>query len=322
MSEPTPNLPALAPRAELPAVAPRALIDAVLAGRKATTLRSYAADYRDFARAIGVASPAAALDALVSASQGQAHALAIAYRASMTDRGLSSATIARRLAALRTAVAVARAIGRVDWHLSIEGPTVESLRDVRGPGDAGWRAMLELAKGDAATGGAKAARDLALIHLLRNMALRRNEAVTLDLSDYDRAAGTLAVLGKGRTSRVTLTIPGPTRKALDAWIATRGAAAGPLFIRLDRAKGATPERITGEAVRLIVRALGKRAGLTRPVKPHGLRHAGITAALDATGGDVRKVQRFSRHRSMDLVMRYDDARRDDAGAIASMIAED
>jgi integrase/recombinase XerC len=88
------------------------------------------------------------------------------------------------------------------------------------------------------------------------MAPRRNEAVTLDLADYDRAAGTLPVLGKGCTSRASLTIPGPTRKALDAWITARGEAAGPLFIRLGGVKGSTPERIMGKAVRLIVRAPG------------------------------------------------------------------
>jgi integrase len=36
-------------------------------------------------------------------------------------------------------------------------------------------------------------------------------------------------------------------------------------------------------------------GLTRDTRPHGLRHEAITRALDRTHGDIRTVQRFSRH---------------------------
>ncbi len=42
--------------------------------------------------------------------------------------------------------------------------------------------------------------------------------------------------------------------------------------------------------------------------PHKLRHSAITAALDATGGDVRRVQRLSRHARLETVMVYDDNR--------------
>ena len=42
--------------------------------------------------------------------------------------------------------------------------------------------------------------------------------------------------------------------------------------------------------------------------PHRIRHSAITAALDATDGDVRKVQKLSRHRKLDTLMIYDDNR--------------
>ncbi len=44
--------------------------------------------------------------------------------------------------------------------------------------------------------------------------------------------------------------------------------------------------------------------------PHGLRHAAITEALDATGGNVRAVQKFSRHRDLLVLNRYDNSRQD------------
>lgn len=54
-------------------------------------------------------------------------------------------------------------------------------------------------------------------------------------------------------------------------------------------------------------------------RPHGLRHAAITAALDLTG-DLRAMQRFSRHRNPAILMAYDDARQDLVGDVAKRVA--
>ena len=67
----------------------------------------------------------------------------------------------------------------------------------------------------------------------------------------------------------------------------------------------------------MVRRLSKEAGLNREARPHGLRHQGITRLLDLVNGDVRKVQRFSRHAKIETVMRYDDA-----GELAKRLADD
>ena len=69
---------------------------------------------------------------------------------------------------------------------------------------------------------AKGLRDGALLRLLFDLGLRRSEVVRLDLADWDRQAGTVAVLGKGRTAKVLLTLPLPTRIALEAWLSLRG----------------------------------------------------------------------------------------------------
>jgi integrase/recombinase XerC len=75
----------------------------------------------------------------------------------------------------------------------------------------------------------KSMRDRALLRCLYDLGLRRAEVLNLDLEDLDLEAGTVAVLGKGRTSKVKLTLPPETRKALEAWIGVRGVAPGPLF---------------------------------------------------------------------------------------------
>jgi integrase/recombinase XerC len=51
-----------------------------------------------------------------------------------------------------------------------------------------------------------------------------------------------------------------------------------------------------------------------------LRHAAVTAALDLTGGDIRAVQKFSRHRDVRVIERYDDSRKDLAGEVARRVA--
>ena len=113
--------------------------------------------------------------------------------------------------------------------------------------------------------------------------------------------------------------PVPTRMALVAWIAVRGEVAGdaPLFIALDHVAHGT--RLTGRSVARIVDGLGVAAGLGR-VRPHGLRHAAITHALDSTNGDVRRVAKFSRHKKLETLTVYDDARQDHAGDVAALVA--
>ena len=202
------------------------------------------------------------------------------------------------------------------------GPRPEPYRDTRGPGAEGWRRLLDLARSDAAAGTARGLRDLALLRLLHDLALRRGEAVGLDLADVDLdgSPATVAVVGKGKLVASRLSLSRQARAALAAWVAARGPGPGPLFVRLDRA-GPGRGRLTGESVRRLVGGLGRRAGLARAVRPHGLRHQAITAALDA-GRDVRDVRRFSRHASLDTVLIYDDARRDVAGDVAQLVAGD
>jgi integrase/recombinase XerC len=295
------------------------LMAAFLSGRNRRTLRAYAGDLTDFARFIGQATAATAVEFLVSLPPGQANAAALAYRAHLLDRRLSSATIARRLAALRSMVKLARTLGRITWALDVESPRVVAYRDCRGPSEAEWDKMLAAAEGRSDS--PKGRRDVALLWLLYGRGLRRGEVVALDLADGDLSpeAPAVEVLGKGRTDKERLTIAEPTRVALARWVEARGRRPGPLFGPLD--PGAEPQaRLTGEAVRRIIHALARRAGLARAVRPHGLRHAAITHALDS-GVDMRDAAQFSRHADIRTLRIYDDRRRDVGGEVARRLAE-
>jgi integrase/recombinase XerC len=315
-----PGPPAVNPRSALrnPQWARLDLVGAFLAARKPTTVRAYAGDLLDFARFLEQPTPGEAVEVLLGLPHGQANAVALGYKADLMARGLAPATVGRRLAALRSLVKLARTLGRVAWTLEVEAPASEKYRDVAGPGREGWRALLQALEAGPDT--PKTRRDRALVRLLHDRGLRRGEAVALDLADVEPGGDEPAVTitGKGRSERQRLTINRPTAEALAAWIAVRGAWPGPLFVALD--PGAGRGRLTGEAVRRIVRALGRRAGLARPVRPHGLRHAAITTALDL-GRDLRDVAAFSRHRDIRVLMVYDDRRRDVGGEIARQLGE-
>lgn len=293
----------------------RSLVAAFLAGRSPRTLRAYGEDLRDFATFAGFPPDAleAATAELIGGGQGEANRLALAYRASLLERGLAPATINRRLSALRSLVRLARTLGRCPWTLEIPAVPSETYRDTAGPGSAGVRLLLDQLAGDTSP---KAIRDRALLRLLADLALRRAEAVALDVADVDLDAGTVAIMGKGRREQERLTLPAPTAAALADWLTCRGTAPGPLFLSLDHA--APGHRLTGTSVYRIVRTLGQRAGLT--VRPHGLRHAAITAALDLNGGNLRAAQRFSRHRDVRTLSRYDDNRSDLGGETARLVA--
>jgi integrase/recombinase XerC len=249
---------------------------------------------------------------LTSQGSGAANGLVLAYRVSLQERQLAPATINRRLAALRSLVKLARVLGLITWTLEVEGIKASSYRDTRGPGVEGFKRMLEILEGEP---DAKSIRDCAIIRLLFGMALRRGEVVSLDIAHLDLEAGRLSIMGKGRTQRESLSIPPRVLVSLKAWVEIRGSHEGPLFTALDR--GHRGHRLDGSAVYRLVSELGEAVGID--TRPHGLRHAGITAALDKTNGNTRMVQRFSRHRSLETLSIYDDNRMDLGGEMARLV---
>ncbi len=282
--------------------------------RSEKTRQAYQADLDAFATYLGWGSREAALQKLISGDQGQANALVLAYKNYLISKGLTPNTVNRRLSTLRSGVKLANQLGLVNWTISIENERTETYRDTCGPGRIGFSDMLK--EIDSYPNQKKALRDRAILRLLYDLALRRGEVAKLDFEDFDSEAGTLAVLGKGRSQKQILTLPETAQEALRAWIEARGISSGPLFLNFDRAgKGC---RLSGTSIYRIVRDLGRKVGLE--TRPHGIRHLAITEALNLTNGNIRMVQRFSRHRNMQTLSAYDDNRQDFAGEISKMIS--
>jgi site-specific recombinase XerD len=78
-------------------------------------------------------------------------------------------------------------------------------------------------------------------------------------------------------------------------------SSGPLLL------GVSGDRLIGRRRPRIVRRLAKRAGGTKHIPPHSLRHSFITAALDA-GVPLRDMPIAARHADPRTTTRYDRAR--------------
>jgi site-specific recombinase XerD len=140
----------------------------------------------------------------------------------------------------------------------------------------------------------------ALVSLLALNGLRVSEATGANVENLgiERGHRTLVITRKGGKV-VTIPLAPRTARAIDLAVGER--VDGPIFL--------TPEgqRLDRHGAARIVRRVALRAGITKPVGPHTLRHAFITAALDA-GVPLRDVQEAASHADPRTTMRYDRAR--------------
>jgi integrase/recombinase XerC len=292
------------------------VIDAFLGAKKPTTIMAYRQDIADFAGFIGM-TERDAVERLLAGGLGHANLMTLNYRSFLQAKGLQPTTVNRRLATLRSLAKFARTCGWITWKIEIQNLKTEAYRDTSGPGTSAYRQMLSHVE---EKGSGKAIRDRAILRLLHDLGLRRGELVALDVADVSPDANTINVMGKGKLQKERLTLPGPTRDALTAWLNIRGIGQGPLFTNFDRA-GQGTGRLTGTAVYKIVRDLGHRVGIE--TRPHGLRHLAVTEAVRAAqkaGMGIEEVLDFSRHADLKTLMIYVDRDRNAQGTIAGMIA--
>jgi integrase/recombinase XerD len=148
--------------------------------------------------------------------------------------------------------------------------------------------------------GLGSAGEHALISLLALNGLRVSEATGADIEQLglERGHRTLTITRKGGKV-VTIPLAPRTARAID--LATGEHSNGPIFLTADG------RRLDPHGAGRIVRRVARRAGITKNVSPHTLRHAFITAALDA-GVPLRDVQEAASHADPRTTMRYDRAR--------------
>ncbi|MGH9560150.1 MAG: tyrosine recombinase XerC, partial [Terracidiphilus sp.] len=246
------------------------------------------------------------------------------YVGFMYDRKLEKASVARRLASMRTFFKFcvrekyvkqnpARLIATPKLPRRIPAiPTAEEMNGFldemgRGAYKTGKKSRRKgkLAARDDEAMKVLVKRDRAILEMLYAAGIRVSELVGLNLQSVDRAGRMLRVMGKGRKERV---VPYGTKaqEALEAYWPVRDeilAKAGPKkateAVFLNHLGG----RLTDRWVHKMVKNYTRLANANWNLHPHSLRHAFATHLL-ADGADLRAIQELLGHVSLSTTQRY------------------
>ncbi len=155
-----------------------------------------------------------------------------------------------------------------------------------------------------------ALRDRAILELFFSTGLRVSELCGLN-QDIDLTRDEFSVRGKGEKVRVVFLSP-PAKSAVAAYIKKRGdmsealfVSYGPRFIKASQDKRGNMElpRITPRSVERMVKQCAIKAGITRKVTPHIIRHSFATDLLE-NGADLRSVQALLGHANIATTQVY------------------
>jgi integrase/recombinase XerD len=269
-------------------------------GAARNTLLAYGRDLADFDRWLagrGLSLAAAAQDDIE------------AYLESCHAAGLSRATRARRLSAIRQLYRFALEEGwrDTDPALRLSGPA----RERRLPGtlsEAEVDRLLEAATRHGRTP-AERLRSACLMQMLYATGLRVSELVTLPVAAARGDPRMLLVRGKGGKERLVPLAP-PAREALSAWLSARdageaaaraeGRPASPFLFPFPSKAGHLSRSLFHAQVKAIARAAGIEPAR---VSPHVLRHAFATHLL-ARGADLRAIQALLGHADVSTTEIY------------------
>jgi integrase/recombinase XerC len=264
-------------------------------GASEHTVRAYAREVRGFATYL---NEALGKDARIEAVE---HLHIRAYLGVLYERGLTKASAARALAAIRSWFKWLAKEGKVAQNPALlvstpkrplHLPRVPSMEEVNRVLDS-----LESAeKKETAEAAAWPERDRVILELLYGCGIRNSELVGLNMGSVKWRDDAVLVRGKGKKERLVplgdeaasaLRIYLPQREA-KLMAAGKGGLVhdGPLLTNL-RMRGDC--RLTTRSVGRIVKAIALSRGLAADVHPHTLRHAFGTHMLEE-GADLRAIQ--------------------------------
>jgi integrase/recombinase XerD len=221
------------------------------------------------------------------------------WLAELRAAGLSPATMARRIASVRSLFRHLVLIGAASENpaADLDLPRrVRRLPRTLSPGEA--ERLIEAAAGTTP----RALRDRALVELLYGAGLRVSEAVGLDKAGVDLDQRLVRTVGKGGKERV---VP-VGRQAVDALrrYLSRGRPHLDRRHRPELFLNAQGGALTRAGAFLILRRLAGKAGLEpERVHPHLLRHSFATHLLEG-GADLRSVQEMLGHADLSTTELY------------------
>jgi len=237
-----------------------------------------------------------------------------AYLGTLYDRGLSKASAARALAAIRSWFKWLAKTGHVGQNTASLVSTPKLPKKLpRVPSIEQMNRVVDNVGEDAASW---PARDTAILELLYGCGMRNAELTGLDVTDIHWANEVILVHGKGKKQRYA-PLGDAAAQALRHYLPERSARLAAasngkgwktpaLFISLHLRGLNQPgneTRLTTRSVARIVKRIAVLRGLSADVHPHTLRHAFGTHLLEQ-GADLRAIQELLGHERLSTTQRY------------------
>ena len=239
------------------------------------------------------------------------------YRAEMVDAGLGGSTINVRLSGVRKLVKEARENGLLDPsaagrivsvpNVPAQGVrlgqwlTVDQTRDLLAVPD---RSRL------------KGKRDNAILSVLTQSALRREEAAHLDMSHIQMREGRWVLADiRGKRGRVrTVALPAGAKAAIEEWTRAAGITSGPVFRRLTKSGRVLPGRGLGVWAIWDVVVTSARAIGIDGFGPHDARRT-CAKLCRQLGGKLEQIQFMLGHESIETTAIYTACQQEIAVAV-------
>ena len=226
--------------------------------------------------------------------------LLINFIIELKDRNYASATVARKVAAVKSFFAFMVAEGKVqgDPTDNISSPKVNKSL----PKPLSVAEVDALLAQSAKSSTPEAVRDAAMLELLYACGMRVSEMIDLNVGDVNLKAGFVRCLGKGSKERI-IPIHDRAVGSIKEYVSEsrphllRGKDEAALFLNR---RG---DRLTRQGVWLILKGYAKAAGIKKAVTPHTLRHSFATHVLSG-GADLRAVQELLGHANISSTQVY------------------
>lgn len=261
-------------------------------GLSANTRQAYERDLRLFCKALGLKDS----DGLVNIGRSRI----TDYMTQLKSKGLSAATIARKLAAIKAFYRFMTAEGYMDANPAevVEAGT-KGIKLPRVLSEDEVERLLKQPDLESAEG----FRDRTMLEVLYATGMRVSELINLTLERVDLNMKYIIAFGKGSKERIV-----PLGSVAAGFLQQYLNEVRPKLTHEDRKTDVVflafgGHELTRQRFWQIIRAYGKQAGITKALTPHILRHSFATHLLD-NGADLRSVQELLGHSDISTTQIY------------------
>ncbi len=256
----------------------------------AHTIKAYAGDLGNFAGYIG------------SRTWRQIDHVSIrGFLSHLYEKGVSKASVARSLAAVRSLYRWLAQEGVVEQNpaalvstpkLPKKLPRVPTIEEINSVLDGSMPEVASFPE-----------RDRLMFELLYGCGIRNSELIGINLEDVRMSAEAILIRGKGKKERY-VPFGDAARSALAAYLPARqqviaASKKATAALLINRRGG----RLTTRSVGRIIKKIAVAKGLSPDVHPHTLRHAFGTHLLEE-GADLRAIQEMLGHERLSTTQRY------------------